>query len=444
MNIDVVDVRLDERKLPYLVSETVAEYRGEYVGEQRLKVNSPEKVVKVLNNVFHMKDFSEEKLYVMFLSASLHVIAYAEVSHGVIDSATVGIREIMQRALLTNAAGIILAHNHPGLGSTANPSTQDIDVTQGLMRACEIMGIHMFDHIIVAGNDYYSFREKHAEVRKNNGLLLHGISIYAPGSIMAPTIYIDGYIQNGYSVEQICDEVTEIYEENGMKDMPKPDFEDFSKICGKICMQLVNAEKNRELLEKLPHRIVHDMAVIYYILLGRDAQRTAVVKITNDLVALWGIDEEELNRYARRNTKSLLHVIVTPLQRILFETKEDRDARRRAASTEELMMEIVQDPDWQMYIMTNKQNYYGAVNMLYQDVLKIVAEKLNANLYILPSSVHEVLIVPESSNTSAEELYQMVCKVNRTEVSVDDFLTDNVYYYNREKNTLNAFVEAEE
>ena len=164
MNIDVVDVRLDERKLPYLVSETVAEYRGEYVGEQQLKVNSPEKVVNVLNNVFHMKDFSEEKLYVMFLSASLHVIAYAEVSHGVIDSATVGIREIMQRALLTNAAGIILAHNHPGLGSTANPSTQDIDVTQGLMRACEIMGIHMFDHIIVAGDDYYSFREKHAEL----------------------------------------------------------------------------------------------------------------------------------------------------------------------------------------------------------------------------------------------------------------------------------------
>ena len=226
MNIDVVDVRLDERKLPYLVSETVAEYRGGYVGEQRLKVNSPEKVVNVLNNIFHMKDFSEEKLYVMFLSASLHVIAYAEIGHGVIDSATVGIREIMQRAFLTNAAGIILAHNHPGLGSTANPSTQDIDVTQGLMRACEIMGIHMFDHIIVAGNDYYSFREKHAElyvkreenkkkvggrevwrspncriqlaeVRKNNGLLLHGISIYAPGSTMAPTSYIDGYIQNG-------------------------------------------------------------------------------------------------------------------------------------------------------------------------------------------------------------------------------------------------------
>lgn len=164
MNIDVVDVRLDERKLPYLVSETVAEYRGEYVGEQQLKVNSPEKVVNVLNNVFHMKGFSEEKLYVMFLSASLHVIAYAEVSHGVIDSATVGIREIMQRAFLTNAAGIILAHNHPGLGSTANPSTQDIDVTQGLMRACEIMGIKLFDHIIVAGDDYYSFREKHAEL----------------------------------------------------------------------------------------------------------------------------------------------------------------------------------------------------------------------------------------------------------------------------------------
>lgn len=60
MNIDVVDVRLDERKLPYLVSETVAEYRGGYVGEQRLKVNSPEKVVNVLNNIFHMKDFRKK------------------------------------------------------------------------------------------------------------------------------------------------------------------------------------------------------------------------------------------------------------------------------------------------------------------------------------------------------------------------------------------------
>ena len=61
----------------------------------------------------------------------------------------------------------------------------------------------------------------------------------------------------------------------------------------------------------------------------------------------------------------------------------------------------------------------------------------------MKEAVKEDLIVPESSNTSAEELYQMVCKVNRTEGSVDDFLTDNVYYYNCEKNTLNAFVEAE-
>lgn len=57
-----------------------------------------------------------------------------------------------------------MTHNHPGLGSTANSSTQDTDVTQGLMRACEIMGIKLFDHIIVAGDDYYSFREKHAEL----------------------------------------------------------------------------------------------------------------------------------------------------------------------------------------------------------------------------------------------------------------------------------------
>lgn len=159
MKVDLMDVRLDEKKLPYAVRETA----GEYLGDSRMKMNNPETVVKILNEVFHMKDFAEERLYLLLMSKCCYLIAFVEVSRGLLDTAPFGVREIMQRALLCNAAGIVLAHNHPSLGSIAEPSEEDILVTHRIVDACKLMGVTFCDHIIIADDQYYSFREKYIE-----------------------------------------------------------------------------------------------------------------------------------------------------------------------------------------------------------------------------------------------------------------------------------------
>lgn len=162
MQIDLMDVRLDEKRLPYAVHETV----GEYVGDENVKISNPQIAVRILNEVFHMKDFAEERVYLILLSGSGTVISFAEVSRGVINCAHVGIREIMQRALLCNAARVILAHNHPEQGCMPNPSEEDRELTAKLTEACWLMQVALIDHIIIAGDQYFSFNSEWVEHKK--------------------------------------------------------------------------------------------------------------------------------------------------------------------------------------------------------------------------------------------------------------------------------------
>lgn len=91
-----------------------------------------------------------------------------------------------------------------------------------------------------------------------------------------------------------------------------------------------------------------------------------------------------------------------------------------------------------MYVITNKQNLYGAVCILYPDVLKDVAQKLDSDFYVLPSSVHETIAVPAENLdiNHASSLKAMVREVNQSELTPEEVLSDNVYYYCRKKHTL--------
>lgn len=156
MQMDFMDVRLDGKKLPYAVHKAV----GEYAGDQGIRIKNPQTAVRVLNEVFHMKEFAEERVYLILMSGSCDVISFAEVGKGVLNHALIGVREILQRALLCNAKRLIVAHNHPELGSTPCPSGSDIDLTGNLMQACRLMQVTFSDHVIIAGDQYFSFREE--------------------------------------------------------------------------------------------------------------------------------------------------------------------------------------------------------------------------------------------------------------------------------------------
>lgn len=122
------------------------------------KLNSPEKVVSLAKYYLRLHEQTEEYVYMICTNNKLHMIGIFEISHGNVNSAVMGAREIFQKALLANAVSIFLMHNHPSGDPT--PSHEDIEVTKRLVKAGEIVGVQVLDHLIIGRPNYVSLKEK--------------------------------------------------------------------------------------------------------------------------------------------------------------------------------------------------------------------------------------------------------------------------------------------
>lgn len=128
--------------------------------ERLIVVNSPGNVVSFLQD--EIGDMANEVMYVVCFDTKMHVVAVHKASEGSLNSAIVHPREIFKSAILNNASSVILSHNHPSYGE--KPSNEDLDVTQRLFQAGQILGIEVLDHLIVTPDNYYSIREKHSHL----------------------------------------------------------------------------------------------------------------------------------------------------------------------------------------------------------------------------------------------------------------------------------------
>ena len=131
----------------------VKDFAKNYSGVDDLQ--SPENIVKVMNDVFNISNLPEEYLYLICMTCRCQPISFFEVSHGTCSSSLVGCREILIRALLCGATNIIIIHNHPS--GVPQPSKEDMSVTNRVKDACDLIGIHFCDHIIVGRDGYFSF-----------------------------------------------------------------------------------------------------------------------------------------------------------------------------------------------------------------------------------------------------------------------------------------------
>lgn len=133
----------------------VKEYETDYEGLNSIR--HPKEIVQMLNDIFNLGSMAEEYVYLLALTTHGELISLFEVSHGTVNMSLVRGREIMIRTLLCGASGIILVHNHPS-GDT-RPSKADEDITSNIQAVCQLMGIDFLDHIIIGGEEYYSFKE---------------------------------------------------------------------------------------------------------------------------------------------------------------------------------------------------------------------------------------------------------------------------------------------
>ncbi|MDE7286018.1 MAG: hypothetical protein K2N55_04120 [Lachnospiraceae bacterium] len=290
------------------------------------------------------------------------------------------------------------------------------------------------------GDNYSVFSHN---VKKNNGIELTGIVAKRKGCNTSPTIYINDLYKPDITPKEagtIADMLYDHFQAAEFDDdLDMSGFVEFDKAKEKLAFKLVHAEKNKELLKLIPHKVFHNLAIVFYYTVqeapfyGRGA-----ILVYNTHMKQWEADLDILYKIAFENTPILFPSIIENMQdvmrSILMDGLED-DLLGTEGVDEDFLKEVweqeVGETKMPMYVLTNKQKLYGAACMLYPGALKGFAEKINRDFYILPSSVHEVILVPADTDTDREALCEIVTEINRTQVAEEEILADSVYFYSK-------------
>ena len=274
--------------------------------------------------------------------------------------------------------------------------------------------------------DYLPDTFAEAEVKletviKNNDLKLTGITIRREGSNICPTIYLEQYFkayESGAEMDKILGKIADTRMKNDFEESFDADqFKDFDWVKDMIVPRLVNKEQNLEQLTERPYSAIADLAVTYHIMLFNGNASTPV---TNDFMKVWGIKTEELHELAVRNMARLIPGTfrgMSVVMNALCGGKTD-----------------VLDPENEMlFVLSNEGGWYGAAAVLDDKIMKSVVKRVGEKFYVLPSSVHELLVVPSNIGMDVGQLKEMVTSINASEVALEEQLSDNVYRYSTEK-----------
>lgn len=265
----------------------------------------------------------------------------------------------------------------------------------------------------------YGTELKVVPLEKNNGVVMEGLSIRKSGQSVAPTIYLESYYrdyQAGRSLRNIYDQILECCEDcSFMKQFDADFFSDYRKVRPTLVYKLINYEKNRELLERVPHLPFLDLAIVFYCILNDTPVGNATVLIHNSHMQLWNVGCRQLYQDARQNALRLLPAELDSMTDVIRELSDGTDE--------------LEDMGVPMYVLTNKRRTQGAVCILYEGILWECYKCIGEDYYILPSSVHEVILIPQSAVANEAELASMVKDINETQVQNTEVLSNHIYCF---------------
>lgn len=262
------------------------------------------------------------------------------------------------------------------------------------------------------------------KVVKNNDVCRYGISAFPKegnnGKKVSRIVYLEDFYQEyedeqEYNLEGIVSEICSILIDFTSPGFNETDYTDIDKVKDKIIFELVNYEKNEKRLLDRPYIKIMDLAVIFAFV-ATDLERDfGVVHITNEIAKQFGLTRDEIWEFAKVNTPKLLKADIMPMSSFVYDEKADNE---------------------EMYIICNRKKTSGAGVILYDRILEELSSELESDLYILPSSVHETIVIRADKNKDVYALQEMVKNINNTVVSAEDILSDKVYCYYRNSKKL--------
>ena len=282
----------------------------------------------------------------------------------------------------------------------------------------------MVDKLQAVQNPFSSqFRVKVKDVEKANGMSYRGIEVSDQQARMGVTINMDKHYKmylGGKSVDEIADlvqqQATDAFEKRPDVDMSR--LKDYESLCSNVMMEAVSREKNTEYLQNIPHFDMADLSIIYRLNVGRDRNHDiGVVTVDNQLLSSIGVSQDQF-------------------QKDVFEQALAGEPPILKSLAEVMDMNFMGDdsqPEGGLFLATNRDALYGASVIAIPGFLDQAAEKLGGSFYILPSSVHEVLLLRNDEEVNVQEMESMVQEINAAIVSPEEQLSDRVYHYDAQE-----------
>lgn len=267
---------------------------------------------------------------------------------------------------------------------------------------------------------------------KNNGVAVTGLMLKGEEERVAPNFYLDNqfveWMRGLCTLENIAEKLCNAYQEEIEKNsqlVSKIQFswEEFRR---NVFLRLVNKEKNKELLDTVPHRTFLDLAIVYYYVVPISDDVMGTLVITGEHMDLLQISEEELHQTAISNCERFQPVRVRCMEDLLYDL-----GRRVGVEVHE-----VKECHPFLFVMTNRKGSFGASALIFEDELEYFSHRINNSFYVLPSSVHEVILVPANQEFSVDYFRSMVREINETQVDATEVLSDNIYFYDKETKVL--------
>lgn len=281
------------------------------------------------------------------------------------------------------------------------------------------------------------FQVKIHEVQKNNNTVFQGLLIMSEHQNVSPTIYLNSFFEaykEGVTFSVIIEHIMRVYhQDTPKKNVDMSFFKEYDRVKDRICYKLISLERNEGLLQKIPYFKFLDLAIcFYYAYQGEELGEGAIV-IHNNHMEMWQVTRADLLEAARQNTPSLFPCEVESMENTL------KQILGISTESEEPDEEINLQRAMDMQVVSNQKKVYGASCILYPEVLENVARRAGHNLYVIPSSVHEMLLLPDDGCEDSDYLQRLIAEVNATQVEPEAVLSDHLYYYDSLEKQIRIF-----
>lgn len=263
--------------------------------------------------------------------------------------------------------------------------------------------------------------------KKINGIVHYGVAI-DENETSKVAFYINEFYNDNDNIEDVVKTICIWYYK-----FVKPNKSNYSWITnyesvkGRLFYKLVNKEANAFLIDKCVCEEYLDLLKIYsiYVESGDNEQGKGTCLVEKAFLNFWGVDEETLKQDAESNAEKLLPVKMSKLQDAMKEIL----ARNDTNEMDDIIIEDLGEDS--MWVLTNNEGFHGAACMCYNNQIKDFADLMNRDMIIIPSSLHEIILVPSYEEIDLENMKELVYEVNRTLVGENEYLSDNIYIYKR-------------